>query len=69
MKRSAEFSFTRTALERSLSGLYIISEAQEEIWAEEINVEAAGIYAVTQALGEERIPRMKSLGNPYSKIE
>lgn len=38
----------------ALSGfIYIISEAQKEIWAAEINLEGAGIRTVTEALGEE----------------
>lgn len=69
MERSDKFSFIWSASKRSLSGLDIISEAQEEIWAEEINVELAGIYTVTEALGEKRTPRMKSLGKPVFKSQ
>lgn len=69
MERSDQFSFIWSASKRSLSGLDIISEAQEEIWAEEINVEVAGIYTVTDALGEKRTPRMKSLGKPVFRSQ
>lgn len=69
MGRSDKLSFMWSASKRSLSGLDIISEAQEEIWAEEINVQVAGIYTVTEALGEKRTPRMKSLGKPVFKSQ
>lgn len=67
MGRSDKFGFIRAASEMSLSELYRISEAQEEIWAEKINVEVARIYTVTEASGENRTPKMKSLGKPVFK--
>lgn len=43
LEKNYKFSFTQTAIEMSLSRFMYNFRSQKEIWAEEINVEVAGI--------------------------